>query len=77
MFIILFSLVFASIALAIVIGEWTGKLYRGFLIIAGLYLLAGIIIWMTKERLLRLPIMNSLLKQFLFDTENEDDDEKD
>lgn len=77
MFIMFFFVVFASIALAIVIGEWTGKLYWGFLIIAALYLFAGIIVWVAKERILRLPIMNSLLAQFFSDSENEADDEKD
>ncbi len=77
LFIIFLFVVFASIALAIVIGEWTGELYWGFLIIAALYLFAGIILWLAKERILRLPIMNSLLKQFFSDSENEADDEKD
>lgn len=76
MAIMLFFMVFASIALAFVLAEWTGKLYWGFLIVAGLYLLFAVIIWMAKERLLQLPIMNSLLQQF-YSEEDEEENEED
>ncbi|MBI5858579.1 MAG: phage holin family protein [Sphingobacteriales bacterium] len=60
----LFFLLFGSIALAIVIGNLVGKLWLGFLIIAVAWLLSGILIWKTKERLLQIPIMNAILKAF-------------
>ncbi|MEN9569363.1 MAG: hypothetical protein RL172_594 [Bacteroidota bacterium] len=64
---------FASIAVALVLGKITGELYWGFLIIAGSYLLLGWLLWATKEKLLRLPIMNALLQQlFKEDTDEED-----
>jgi predicted transporter len=75
MVIMLFFTVFASIALAFVLAEWTGKLYWGFLIVAGLYLLLAAIIWVAKERLLQLPIMNSLLQQFYSEEEEEENEE--
>jgi hypothetical protein len=70
----LFFVVFASIALAYVFSALTGKLYWGFLMVAGFYLLAGVIIWSARERLLRLPVMNALLQQ-LFTEEKEEDEE--
>jgi hypothetical protein len=76
MVIMLFFIVFASLALAFVLGEWTGKLYWGFLIVAGLYLLFAAIIWIAKAKLLQLPIMNSLLQQ-LYSEEEEEENEKD
>lgn len=65
---------FGSIAAAIAIGDWLGKLWLGFLIIAGIYGIAGIIIWKGKDHLLRIPILNSLIKQWFT---NNDEDEKD
>ena len=69
-----FFVVFSSIALAFALAKLTGEYYWGFLIVAGIYLLAGIIVWIAKEKLLRLPIMNALLKQF-FKEENEDEED--
>ena len=60
-------LFFASTALAFVFSRLTGELWLGFLIVAVIYLLLGIIIWSFKDRLLQLPIMNSLLQQLFTD----------
>lgn len=67
-------LFFASIALAFVFSKLTGGLWWGFLIVGGIYLLLGAIVWALKERILQLPIMNALLQQ-LFTDDNDDDDE--
>lgn len=64
-------IVFASIALAFALGKWTGELYWGFLIVSGIYLLLGLLVWMRREKILRLPILNSMLKQLF-----KEDDEK-
>ena len=68
-------LFFASVALAFVFSNVTGSLAWGFLIVGGIYLLLGIIIWLLKDRIIQLPIMNALLQQ-LFRDEDEDDDEE-
>lgn len=44
----LFFIIFAGIALALVLGEWTGQNWAGFLIVAGLYLLIAIIVWFAR-----------------------------
>lgn len=76
-FLILF-LIFASFALAYAFAALTGKLYWGFLIVAGIYLLLGVIIWTAKEKLLRIPLMNFMLRQMHADNkEEEDEDEED
>lgn len=67
---VLFFAVFASISLALILGDLTGKLHWGFLIVAGIYLLIAFIIWWGKERLLRLPIMNAILRHLFNDNEN-------
>ena len=65
-------LVFASFALAFVLAKLTGEIYWGFLIVAGIYLLLGAGIWVLREKLLKLPIQNALLKQ-IFKEEDEKD----
>lgn len=75
-FLLLF-LIFASFALAYAFAEWTGKLYWGFLIVAGIYLVAGIIIWMAREKLLRLPLMNAILRQMHTGNKEEEANEED
>ncbi|GBL35466.1 hypothetical protein EMGBS15_10610 [Filimonas sp.] len=69
--IFLFFIGFASVAIAICLGNWIGHLWAGYLCVAVFYLLAGIIVWIGREKLIRLPIMNSLIRQ-LFGTHEED-----
>lgn len=71
-----FFLVFAGIAAGLLLGAWLGKLWLGFLIMAGLYLLLGIIIWAGRTKLIRMPVMNAMIRQ-LFNKEQEDEDEED
>lgn len=67
-------LFFGSIAAAIAIGDWLGKLWLGFLLIAGVYGIAAIIIWRAKDRILQIPLLNYLIKLWLT---NDAEDEKD
>ena len=62
LFFLLF-LIFGSIAGAWALSNWIGKPYSGFLIVAGIYLLLGIIVWVGRGRLLRFPIMNAVIRQ--------------
>lgn len=70
-FFLLFFL-FGSIALAFGLGEWIGKTWAGFLIVAGFYLLVGIVVWTARVKIIQLPVMNALIKQ-LFGEEDEED----
>jgi energy-coupling factor transporter transmembrane protein EcfT len=65
-------IIFGSIALAFGLGEWIGKTWAGFLIVALLYLLIGIIVWIARVRIIRLPLMNAFIRQ-LFSNEYEED----
>ena len=71
--IFLLVVVFGSVGLAYVIARFTGALYLGFFAVSGIYLLLALLVMAGKEWLLRLPIMNAILRQF-FKTE---EDEKD
>jgi hypothetical protein len=62
-FIITMFLCFAGIAAALAISAWLGPLYSGFLIMSAVFLVTAIIVWKKREHLLRIPIMNSILKQ--------------
>lgn len=73
MFFITF-LFLASTALAFVFSRLTGALSWGFLIVGGMYLLLGALIWLLKDRLLQLPIMNALLRQFFADDDDYEDE---
>jgi hypothetical protein len=68
-----FFLVFASVALSLMLGKWLGDTWLGFLVVAGIYLLIGLIVWFGREKIIRIPIMNTILHQLFKD---EDNDEK-
>lgn len=58
---------FAGIGLSLLIGAWTGKLWLGFLVVSLVYMLKAVIVWKLRERLIRIPVMNHLLKTFFND----------
>jgi len=62
---------FGSIAGALALSSWIGKSYAGFLIVAGFYMLIGIITWSNREKLIRRPILNSLIKEFFKEEDSE------
>ena len=66
-------LVLLCIAAAIAIGQWLGSFWLGFLVMAGIVLLAGFILWIAKDWLIRRHVMNALINA-MFD---KDEDEKD
>jgi hypothetical protein len=68
----LFVLLFGSIAGAWALSDWIGKNYAGFLIVTGFYLLMAIIVWFARNRLIRFPVMNAIIKML----HKKDDDEK-
>lgn len=69
-----FFVIFASVALSLGLGEWIGKTWAGFLIVAGLYLLIGIIVWTGRGKIIRLPLMNAMIRQLSGNEEEEEDD---
>ena len=63
----LFFVLFA-VALAFFVGDWLGSRGLGFLIIAGSTLLFAGWVWVKRERWIRRPIRNALLR-VLFEDE--------
>ncbi len=68
----LISLLLASAGASYALGIWLGKTWLGFLIMAAVYFLAGIIVWAARERLIRIPVMNGIIHQ-LFKNDNNDE----
>jgi energy-coupling factor transporter transmembrane protein EcfT len=63
-------LVLLSVAAAIAIGQWLNNLWLGFIIVAGICVLLGFIMWMAKDKLIRNPIMNKMIS-LLFENEKD------
>ena len=74
--IFLFFLFFASTGLALLLSSVIGNSYAGFLIVAGVYLVLGLIIWYTRGKLIRIPIVNALIKQMFANNANNGSDGK-
>ncbi|GAB2776229.1 hypothetical protein GCM10027275_19220 [Rhabdobacter roseus] len=67
----IFFLLFISVSIALALGGLLNNVAVGFLIVALLYALIGIIIFSNRMKLLFFPIMNYLLATFY-----KDDDDK-
>ncbi len=61
--IFIFFLIFAGIAASLLLGQLTGKLWLGFLIVSLFYLLTGIIVWKARRKLIAMPVLNAMLSQ--------------
>ncbi|MCC7232900.1 MAG: phage holin family protein [Bacteroidia bacterium] len=74
-FVILLSLVlvFLSIALAYGLSEWIGRAYSGFLIVGGMYLLTALVLFLNREKWLKAPVMNQMIRNLLKRTHVEED----
>lgn len=59
---LIFFIVF-NIGLALLIGDLLGKSYWGFFILAVFYALMGVIIFKTKNKIIKAPILGILLKK--------------
>lgn len=66
---------FGSLALGFFLSEMIGNTYAGFFIIAGFYLLLGIIIYLIKDKHIEKPIINRIIKK-VFKERNEEVYEK-
>ncbi len=57
-----FFLLFLSISMAYLIGQLIHSVWLGFLIVAVLYLLLAVLIWLNKDALLKTPIFKLFFK---------------
>jgi hypothetical protein len=61
-FLVFFILIF-SIGLALYLGDILGKAYFGFFIVAGIYMILGILIKVFGHTWIKMPIFNAILKK--------------
>ena len=66
----IFTLAFLSFALAWFIGQMLEQPYLGFLIVGGVYLIAGILLWVNRVRWIGFPVMNAFIKSIADDDED-------
>jgi ABC-type glycerol-3-phosphate transport system permease component len=62
--------IFISMAAAYALSARIGTAYSGFLIVGGVWLVVAIIIWLSREKILRIPIMNKMLFEMFSDEED-------
>lgn len=68
-----FFLIFLSFAIAYAIGNLIGITWLGFLIVAFLYFLVGVIVWAKKDRWIKTPLLNLFLKMSISDNDQDDE----
>jgi hypothetical protein len=60
----LFFLMMLSIGAALAISAALDSSYAGFLIVAGIYLLLGILLYVMQDKWVKTPIVNAIIKSF-------------
>jgi hypothetical protein len=72
--VLIFFAILLVTGLSILIGQWIGKPWAGFMIMAAVCLIKAGIIWMARKRIIQIPVMNALIKQ-LFSNNKEDEED--
>ena len=54
-----------NIGLALFLGEYFGKTYYGFFLIAAFYVLVGIVIYLFRKQWIKHPVSNFIISQML------------
>lgn len=64
--VVFFFVLVLTIGIALWIGNLLGEWYLGFLIMAGIYLMLGLVIFTFRNRWIRIPLNNLIIKE-IFD----------
>jgi len=64
---------FTGVAVALLIGRLLHDPVVGFAIVAGLYMLIGLVIWAGRQRLIGIPVMNAILDQLLLNKKKDEE----
>jgi hypothetical protein len=59
-----------SIGAAMYLSEYFGSAFMGFVALAGFYFVAAIVVWITRKKLVKLPVINAVLRKINFHEEN-------
>jgi len=63
--IIFLVVILLSTAFALLIGKWLGEVYYGFFIVAGFYALLGLIIYASRDKIIKTPLYNIIINKIL------------
>jgi len=68
--ILVFTIVFIllNIGIALLIGDLVGKAWLGFLILTAVYIIIALVLYSQRNKWLKLPFANMLIRKFLKDT---------
>ncbi|MBP0903669.1 hypothetical protein ACFSKN_03705 [Mariniflexile gromovii] len=58
-------LLFVNISLGLYIGDLLGKDYLGFLVVSGIYLLITVILSVSRNKIIKVPITNMIISKLL------------
>lgn len=58
-------IVLLNIGIALLLGSLLGKVYYGFFIVAAFYAIIGIILYSSRDKWVKTPIINSLVKSLM------------
>ena len=64
LYILLFGLIFLSMALAFFLGELFNSYGLGFLVVSGLYFLIALVFFLLRKTLIEKPVIKSFIKLF-------------
>jgi hypothetical protein len=54
-----------NIGIALLLGELLGKSYYGFFALSGFYLVTGLILYAMRDKLIKEPVANNMIRKFL------------
>ncbi len=54
-----------SIGLSLLIGQWLGEMYLGFLVMAGIYGLAGLLFYIFRKQFIKGPVSDRIVNSVL------------
>ena len=63
--ILFICIILLNVGLALLIGECLGKAWYGFFIMAGVNALAGLVLYLARNKWVKTPMSNSLIKNLL------------
>ena len=61
----LLVIISVNTGVALILGKWLGELYYGFFIVAGFYILVGVIMYANRTVLMKTPFYNAIINKIL------------
>jgi sterol desaturase/sphingolipid hydroxylase (fatty acid hydroxylase superfamily) len=65
LFVLFLAILFASLALALLLGKMLGAYHYGFFIMAGFYAIILLVLYIKREKWIKTPVANELINKML------------